>query len=145
MIIEPWNKALKNDHFADWLLKLIIHWGILLTREHNWTETEKEVKFFLKWFHALTLHTGGTVVKQPFLSNGRERCIICAPWDFGLCERRRLERDGYCFRNRRSERRGERTRGEWKRGSKGRKARDGLESDDEIEHQRYEERRERED
>lgn len=67
MIGEPGNKALKNDHFAKWLLTLIIHWGIVLTnsRGHNcWAETKSSASFFFfyfpKRFHALKICTGGS-------------------------------------------------------------------------------------
>lgn len=112
MIIELWNKALRNELFADWLLKLISHWRILLTR--SWgtqlLNTSKRGRKFVFLFPPVVSHCDilhwrfyAATAKQTLFSNGRGRGGVLRnqhTMSSGLCERQRLVKDGYCFRKR---------------------------------------------
>lgn len=121
MIIEPWNKALKNDHFADWLLKLIIHGRILLTPpwEHNcWTLTKEVESCFCSQMVSHPRHSAlvdlGCYREADFVfRRGWGVLHNQHAISIRLCEGQRLVKDGYCFRKR------QRTKGESARGQEG--------------------------
>lgn len=113
MIIELWNKALRNELFADWLLKLISHWRILLT--HSWgtqllttSKRGRKLVFFISpsgftlWHSALAVLCRYSEADSIFKRAGEEGGVLRNQHTMssGLCERQRLVKDGYCFRKR---------------------------------------------